>query len=173
MSDYIIRRGEYRDLQRLAEIYNQAILKKEYTGDTRPFSAEERTEWFREHSGVRFPLYVYERCGMVSGYAYLSPYRPGREALKYVCEVSYYIGFEYHRQGIGSVLLKFMIDEARNLGFLNIIAIVLDCNTGSKALLKKFGFREWGCLAKVAVIENNEYSHLYYGLRIAEHGLIK
>lgn len=40
--------------------------------------------------------------------------------------------------------MEFMLSEAQRLGFRTLVAILLDCNSASIALLKKYGFSEWG-----------------------------
>lgn len=161
-----IRKAEILDLTRLTEIYNQAILTKLCTCDTETFTVQERKKWFDEHQENQFPIFVYERKGKVVGYSYISPYRSGRNALRFVCEISYYIDFDYHRQGIGSQLVDYTIREAKDYGFKNLIAILLSCNCGSVTLLKKLGFSQWGILSEIAHFEDISYSHLYYGKKI-------
>ncbi len=62
-----------------------------------------------------YPLYVYEENDSVIGYIHLSGYRPGRRAMKYIAEVSYYIHEDHHRKGIGSKMMTFIINEAKSL----------------------------------------------------------
>lgn len=161
-----IRKAAITDLTRLTEIYNQAVLSQQSTCDTQPFSAQERRQWFDEHQTDRFPLWVYETEGKAVGYAYISPYRSGRSALRAVCEISYYLDFDYHGRGIGSRLMAYTIQEARQRGFKYMIALLLSCNGGSISLLKKFGFSEWGAMPDIAQFEAAAYSHLYYGRKL-------
>lgn len=46
------------------------------------------------------------------------------------------------------------------------LAILLSCNESSRALLTKFGFEHWGTLPDIAQIDDNVYSHFYYGLKL-------
>lgn len=161
-----IRKAEKTDLTRLTEIYNQAILTKRCTCDTQIFTVEERKQWFNEHQTDRFPVWIYETEEKVVGYSYITPYRSGRNALRDVCEISYYLDFDYHRKGIGSQLVDYTIQEVKKRGFDNIIAILLSCNSRSIMLLKKFGFSEWGVLPEIAKFEDVSCSHLYYGKKI-------
>ena len=162
----MIREATIHDLERLTEIYNQAILSKKATADTETFTAEQRREWLLSHNNKRTPLLVYEDCGTVLGYCYLSEYRPGRRALESIAEISYYIDFDYHRRGIASKLIQSIIDAAIALEYRNLLAILLSCNHGSIALLEKHGFKLWGTLPDVVRIDADVYSHFYYGLNI-------
>lgn len=161
----MIRQATMNDLGRITAIYNQAIKSRKATGDTEIFTTEQRKHWFASHNDKRTPVFVYENCGKVVGYCYLSEYRPGRQALKSIAEISYFIDFEYHRKGIGSKLAQHTIHAAKELGYKNLLAILLSCNNGSIALLKKYGFELWGTLPDIVYIDDNVYSH-YYGLKL-------
>ncbi|MDL2217242.1 N-acetyltransferase family protein [Christensenellaceae bacterium OttesenSCG-928-M15] len=161
--DALIRRATDGDLARITEIYNQAIAAGTCTGDLRPFRTEERRAWLKEHTNKRTPAYVYEENGDVSGYIYLSAYRPGREALSGTAEISYYVDFICHGRGIGSALLSYMLKEAKEVGYETLLAVVLECNVGSMALLEKHGFSQWGVLPGVAKMNGKTYAHFYYG----------
>ena len=161
--DGVIRPAERRDLPRLTAIYNQAIRTGACTCDLTEFTEAERLPWFWEHQNPAWPLLVYELEGRAIGYAYLTPYRKGREALRHFAEVSYYVDFACHGRGVGSSLLASAIDAARRLDYHQLVAILLSCNGPSIALLKKFGFAEWGCLPDVAELPGGICSHLYYG----------
>jgi len=154
------------DLPRLTDIYNQAIATFGCTCDTTPFTPEDRQAWFNDHQTDRYPLFVYESEGRVLGYAYLSPYRSGREALKSIAEISYYVDFAAHRRGIATHLVHHTLHAAHHLGYKNLVAILLECNTPSIALLESFGFEPWGTLPMVAKLQNQHFSHLYYGLKL-------
>jgi len=163
----MFRNATFTDLEKITEIYNQAIASKKSTSDMQPFTAKQREGWFFEHNGnKRTPIYVYEEDGAVVGYCYLSAYRPGRQALEGIAEVSYYVDFKYHRKGIGIKLLQYSIYEAKKLGYKNLFAIVISSNDGSVVLLKKCGFKLWGVLPDIVYIDNKIYSHFYYGLNL-------
>lgn len=165
--DLRMRKAQPGDLKRLTEIYNEAILDGRCTCDTQVFTVEERREWMDSHNDPRYPLYVCEKGGIVVGYGYISKYRSGRMALKDVAEISYYLDFSCRRMGIGTFIMGFLVEKARELAFKNLVAILLACNAGSIALLKKFGFEVWGILPKIACLrDGNDYSHVYYGRKL-------
>lgn len=161
-----IRIAKKEDLSSIVNIYNQAILTKKCTADTETFEVKDKINWFNQHNCKLYPLYVYEIDQKIVGYIYLSPYRPGRKAMKYIAEISYYIHKDYQRLGIGSQMMDFTINQAKELGFRDLVAILLEWNIPSVKLLKKFSFTEWGRLPDIADFDGNLCSHLYYGLKI-------
>ena len=154
------------DLDAIDEIYNQAIGLKFSTAHTEPFSREERLAWYGEHDSDRYPVYVWEENGLVTGWISFNPYRKGRKALQSAAEISYYVHTGFLRMGIGHRLIEYAIARADKLKFKTLIAILLEPNTASIALLDKFGFEKWGDMPSIAEIDGGEYNHQYYGLRI-------
>ncbi|MFC2110934.1 GNAT family N-acetyltransferase [Bacteroidota bacterium] len=166
-----IRLANIKDLSQINDIYNLAIPSKKSTAHTCAISIDERQEWFKEHKDVKYPIFVAESNEKIIGWISLSPYRCGRMALQYVAEVSYYIHPENQKQGIGSLLLKYVIENANKYELKNLIAILLEHNIPSIKLLEKFGFEKWGHMPDIADFDGKEYGHLYYGLRLIDKTL--
>ena len=154
------------DVAAITEIYNQAIELGNATAHTSAVSEAERRAWLADHSPAKHPVFVAETEEAVAGYVYLSPYRPGREALEHTKEISYFVHEDFRGQGIGSALIEHAIDQCPALGVRHLFAILLDNNPASIALLKKFGFEQWGHMPRVADFDGEEVGHYYYGLRL-------
>jgi len=165
--DRTIRKIEIADLDAVNEIYNQAVRSKYQTAETEETSLEYRRRWYEEHLSGNCPVFVIEDLGEVVGWVSLGEYRKGRRALSYTSEVSFYIRQDKQGQGIGTQLLKFAIDRAREISIKTLIAILLEPNTPSIRLLEKFNFQKWGDMPNVADFDGIECNHQYYGLRIA------
>ena len=175
-----IRIATEADIPAITEIYNQAIALKSATADISPVSIESRLAWLGEYPADSYPVFVAEDqsaaesgnpganpgAGAV-GYCSLSPYRPGRMALRHTAEISYYIHEDFRGQGLGSALMVHAIAQCPALGFRSLFAILLDINTNSTRILEKFGFEQWGHMPAVADFDGTEVGHLYYGLRVA------
>lgn len=159
----IIRLAQIADLPVLVDIYNQSIPSKQSTGDTQPVTVEDRITWFREHDPEKHPIFVAEADGQVVGWCSLSAYRPGREAFRFTREISYYVDFAYHRQGIAKALVEHAIAACPALQIKHLFAIVLEGNQASLTLLQKMGFEQWGYLPRVADFDGKEVGHFYYG----------
>ena len=122
----------------------------------------------KEHTKDKYPIYVATLNDKVTGWLSISPYRPGRLALKHTAEVSYYVDYGYHRMGICSKLLSNAINICPSLEIKTIFGILLETNKASIALLEKFNFQKWGLMPAIADFEGKEVGHLYYGLRITK-----
>lgn len=166
--DFQIRLAAVEDLSAITEIYNQAIALKSATADTSPVSENSRQTWLAEHSADKYPVFVADDQGTVMGYSSLSPYRPGRMALRYTAEISYYIHEDFRRLGVGSRLIERAIELCPRLRIKTLFAILLDINSDSIDILEKFGFRKWGHMPNVADFGGAECGHLYYGRRVVE-----
>ena len=128
--------------------------------------ADDRKNWFEAHTPNKYPILVAEKDDVIVGYLAIDSYRPGRMALRHTAEVSYFVHFEHHRQGIASNLLKHAICMCPSLQIKTIFAILIDSNHESIRLLEKHGFEKWGHMPRVAEFDGIEVGHLYYGLRI-------
>ncbi len=161
-----IRPALFEDLTSIVTIYNEAIRTRKATGNLWEFSVKERVEWFKKHNQDSFPIYVAELNGDVVGYVNLSEYRPGREAMTKIAEVSFFLKNEHKRIGIGSALLDHVIEDCSRIGKSTLIGFVLDVNFESVKLLTKFGFKEWGRLPSTINIDDKVHDHLIYGLKV-------
>lgn len=124
LMDVKIRLASLKDLNRIIEIYNQAVKTKSSTADINPIKVKDRINWFKEHKQEKHPIYVAETEGKVVGWISLSQYRKKREALKYSAEISYYIDNDYQKKGIGTKLVDYIIKQSVILGIKNLVAII-------------------------------------------------
>lgn len=161
----IIRKAQEKDLEAINRIYNQAVELKA-TADTEPVSAASRMDWFGKHDPALYPVFVSEAESRVTGWLSFSAYRPGRSALRYTAEISYYIDSSFHQTGIGTALVRFAIENAPAYAFRNLFAIILETNTGSIRLMEKCGFEKWGFLPRIADFGGKVCGQVYYGLNL-------
>ena len=165
-----IRIATAGDIPAITEIYNQAIAMQSATADMSPVSIESRHTWLSEHAPNEYPVYVAESQGTITdgvlGWCSLSPYRPGRAALRATAEISYYVHEDHRRAGVGSELIAHVLEQCPGLGIKALFAILLDINTDSTRILEKFGFEQWGHMPNVADFNGHECGHLYYGRRV-------
>jgi len=127
---------------------------------------DRRLQWFRSHDRDRYTIQIIELDNFIIGWSSLSRYREGRQALQSTAEISYYIHSDYQSLGYGSYLIEQTIKVGQENGFINLVALLLSSNIASMGILLKFQFEEWGRIPSAALIENQWFDHLFYGLRI-------
>jgi L-amino acid N-acyltransferase YncA len=160
-----IRLAIATDLPAVIEIYNAAIPTRIATADTEPITVESRQEWFAKHRGNR-PLWVLEVEGKIAAWLGLTSFYGGRPAYDGTAEVSIYIAPQHQRQGYGSVLLQWAIDQCAGLGVTTLLAMYFDHNVGSQRLFKAFGFEPMGHLPEIAVLDGTKRGLIIAGKRI-------
>lgn len=165
-----IRIAKSEDLGAIVDIYNQAIAAGQKTAHLKPVTVDERSKWFSDHTPDKYPIFVTRDKNEITGFLTVSAYRPGREALRFTAEVSYYVHSDHQRKGVATNLLRYAIGMCPSLHIKTLFAILLESNHGSIKLLEKFGFEKWGYMPKVADFNGIEVGHLYYGLRIENAG---
>jgi len=161
-----IRSAEETDYLQIVSIYNHAVDEKFATADTEYITFESREEWFAQHSPQTYPIFVAEEKDQVIGWCSLSPHRPGRKALRTVAEISYYIHKDHRRKGVANSLITHTMKKAKDLGFKNLITILLDLNKTSIYILEKFGFEKWGHLPNIADINGVVCGQFIYGKQL-------
>jgi len=147
----------------IIEIYNQAVSERFRTADTEPVSVSSRRAWFDEHRADTYPIFVHRRQTLIVGWCSLSPYRAGRQALREVAEISYYVHRDWRGRGIGAKLVSHAVQAAPALGLRNLLAILLDVNTPSVRLLQKQGFIQWGHLPMIVNFQGTLCGQYVYG----------
>jgi L-amino acid N-acyltransferase YncA len=158
-----VRLAVEADLPAIDAIYNQAIAGRFLTADLKPIGAQRRREWFDVHDSARYPVFVYKDDGQVLGWLSLSAYRPGREALQDVAEISYYVDEAHRGEGIGTRLMEHALAESIHMKKRVLFAVIIEGNDASLALLKKFGFEQWGYLPQVIACYGEVRGQLYLG----------
>ena len=111
-------------------------------------------------------MFVYELEEDVLGYSHILPHRKDIKISDKVGEISCYVDFYYHGFGIAKKLIDHTIQSAKELGYTNLVATLLDCNRESIALLKKYDFEMLETLPNTTKLGNKYCSHLCYGLKL-------
>jgi len=163
-----IRKAKLKDNLRITEILNQAISAGNATAITETLKPEERLEWLKEHLNGKYTVYVAEIDGFIVGWLSLSPYRKGRQAFKRLAEITYYIDYGHHRQGVVKALFGKAADHCKRYNINTLVAFLYAKNTASVKLLKKFGFEQWGLFPKTICIGDKELDHVIFGKRLLQ-----
>lgn len=95
------------------------------------------------------PLLVAIVDGKVVGYAYANPWRP-KPAYRHTVEDSVYLAPEWTNRGLGSALLRSLLDVCARSNIRQVIAVIADTGSdASTALHRRLGFTHAGRLTAV------------------------
>jgi L-amino acid N-acyltransferase YncA len=145
----VVRPAELRDAPDIARIYNQGIERRIATFETRPRTPTEIEPWF---GNPRHPILIATIEGEPAGWIAASTYRP-RECYAGIAEFSVYIASEHQGKGVGSRLMEAFIPACEAAGMWKLVSRIFPENTASRALCRKFGFREVGTYEKHAQLD--------------------
>lgn len=146
-----VRQATLEDTPSILRIYNQGIEDRIATLETETKDSSYMEAWFKDHQG-RFSVLVAEREGSVIGWASLNPYSH-RCAYRGVADLSIYIHREYRGQGIGSILLDSLEEEARKNEFRKIVLFTFPFNGNGQGLYRKMKYREVGVFESQGILD--------------------
>lgn len=142
-----IIKAQREHLAEIVSIYNWAITHTAATFDTEVKTVETQTPWFEKHNGD-FVLFVAIANGKVQGWAGVAPWSD-RCAYDGTGEVAIYVDPDTHGKGIGSELLKKVIDWGAEKKFRTLISKITSTSGHSLYLHKKMGFESIGVMKNV------------------------
>ena len=140
--EVIMRRARRSDADAINDIFNQAVTEGESDLDIDVKDTEYRRQWLAYHNR-RHPVYVGELEGRVVCWVALSPYS-GHYAYDGVAELEMYVAPQYRHQGLGGLLLKFIEQQAMNLGYYKIVLSVYAANLQALHAYRRAGYRDVG-----------------------------
>lgn len=137
-----VRPANFDDAKAIVEIYNPEVLESVVTLDLVPRSLDQQLSYISERSGAHVVLVAEIGSGTetkIVGFASLSPYRD-RPGYRTSVENSVYVHREHQRQGVGNILLRSIIDQARAHGFHALFAKIAGAQPASMSLHERHGF---------------------------------
>lgn len=147
---FVVREAVDRDLPDVREIYNHYVANSTVTFDESPWTlAALRTKFARVRE-LSYPFLVAESPnGVVLGFAYVYPWKE-KAAYRFTVENSIYLGPASTGKGLGTALMRELLDRAKAAGVKEVIAVIADRGAeGSIALHERFGFEKTGSMGRV------------------------
>ena len=135
--------------------------------DTVPRTIEEMARKISDIEAKGWPFLVAERRGEVVGYAYVTQFRD-RPAYSFACEDSVYVRADEIGCGVGSLLMRELIQAAAACGFRQIIAVAGGGEPASVALHAKMGFQHAGRMRSVGRKFGRWLDTVYMQLELGE-----
>lgn len=134
-----VRAATVQDAAAVARIYNAGLDGRNATFETTHRTAPDMAERI---TGTRAPYaFLVADDGGVQGWAATYPYSP-RPAYDGVAEYSVYVAEP--GRGTGALLLAELLRRAEESGLHKVTSRVFPENAASRALARRFGFREVG-----------------------------
>ena len=142
-----IRQFRSNDWNAVHEIYEQGLLTRNATFETQ---VPDYDSWIKKfHSHL---LWVAVNDGHVIGWAGLQPVSI-RKVYEGVVEVTIYVHNDSAGKGIGTALMKHLIEESEKNGIWTLYASIFPENTISIRLHVSHGFREIGYREKIGKLD--------------------
>ena len=139
MNTTMLRDARAADLPAISAIYNYYVLHSTCTYQIEPETLADGEAWFSLHAADKYPVVVVEVDGQVVGWGSLSKFH-ARAGYDPSVEASVYIAQEFHRRGLGRMILENLIERARTAGFHTLIGGASADQSASIALQESLGF---------------------------------
>ena len=143
----MIRPAVERDLIKVLEIYNDAVLNTTAVYTYHAQTLEERKLWFQKKMEDHLPVLVFEENNEVLGFATYGPFRAW-PAYKYTIEHSVYVDIGARKLGIGSALVQEIVNLADERNYTTIVAGIDASNKNSISMHEKLGFEYSGTIRR-------------------------
>ncbi len=140
MPELLIRPYSPADAPALTRIYGHYVRDTVITFETEEPDEAEMAARFAAIVGKKHPMLVAVEGDFIAGYAYASTYRP-RQAYRFTCEDSIYLAPEAVGRGLGGKLLAQLIEESRQAGLKQMLAVITAERENSIRLHARHGFR--------------------------------
>jgi len=154
------------DLPLIVDIYNSTVPGRMVTADTSPVSVESRQAWFHAHTPEKWPLWIVETAGQAAGWVSLQHFY-GRPAYNATAEISIYLHPDFRGKGLGKLALAGAMERCPALGIENLLGVIFAHNWPSIQLFLQMGFREWGHLPDIAVLDGIKRSVKILGKKLS------
>lgn len=133
----------------ILEILNEAILYSTALYDYKPRDPSSMVAWFQAKDSASYPVVgAFDDYGRLLGFATYGAFR-NWPAYKYSVEHSVYVRQECRGVGIGSSLMRRLIEEAKCQNYHTMVGGIDASNLVSLALHSKLGFQYVGTIKQV------------------------
>jgi phosphinothricin acetyltransferase len=147
-----VRPARADDAEAICRVYNQGIEDRVATLETELRTPEERRQWLAARSS-RHPVIVAEAAdGTVAGWGSLNVFN-AREAYRFVADFSVYVERDHRGKGVGTLMLKRLIELGREHGYHKLVLSAFPTNASGMALYTRLGFRTVGVYKEQGLLD--------------------
>ena len=162
-----VRPASVDDADAIAAIYAEHVNSGTASFDTVPRSVAETKEKIAEISHSGWPFLVAVVDAEVVGYAYVTRFRD-RRAYSFTCEDSVYVRDDQAGKGVGSTLMRALIQNSITCGFRQMMAVIGGGEPASVALHARMGFEHVGQMRSVGRKFGRWLDTVYMQLELGE-----
>ena len=156
----VIRPPKWEDLEGLMEYINSLIDEKVDIYRTEKVTREEEAEWLAKRLASIDKGDVIHVVAEVDGEVIAgAEVQKQRYLMSHVGILGIGIRSGFRGIGIGTVIMKTLIEESKKAGLKVLVVDVFDTNNIAKELYKKMGFKETGKIPK-GICKNGKYTDL-------------
>ena len=160
----MIRMAEKSDVARMLAIYAPYVRDTAISLEYDPPTLSEFEARY-DRIASRYPWIVWEEGGRVMGYAY-ADVALSRAAYQWDADLSIYLAPETRGKGVGHILYDWMEQKLRELGYVNLYALVTSDNAMSCRFHERRGYALLGVLRKSGFKFGRWHDVSWYGLRL-------
>lgn len=138
---FLIRPYQQSDAPAILDIINDSILYTSHNYDYEPKTLSELMKLFEEKISGDYPILVGEVAGEIGGYATYGRFR-AKPGYNKTIEHSIYLNKKAQSKGLGTAMMRQLIEIAAGKDFHVMIAGMDSENTGSYQFHERLGFKE-------------------------------
>jgi phosphinothricin acetyltransferase len=144
----MIRDATESDVPAILAIYNDVLATSTAIFSELPATLDDRLQWFRARRDVGYPVLVATDGSGVLGFASFGDFRswPG---YRHTIEHSVHVRADARGRGVGTELVRVLLERAAALGKHVMVAGVDADNVGSIRMHERLGFQRAGTLRHV------------------------
>ena len=168
LSDFSLRNANEADLPAMVNIYNATIPSRMVTADLEPVTVESRRPWLAAHQESSRPIWVLcDKTETVAAWLSFDQFYP-RAAYDGTAMLALYVSPLQRRLGLGRHLLQTAIQRAPAMRLHSLLGYIFGHNGPSLRLFEAQGFKPWGHLPRIAVLDGIQRDLIIVGLRVAK-----
>jgi phosphinothricin acetyltransferase len=143
-----IRDAAPTDFDEITAIYNEILTNSTAIYNDRPVTCQDRLAWRNARLAQGYPVLVATDDNRILGFGSFGDFRPW-PGYRFTVEGTVHIHGDARGRGVGTMLLRAIVDRAQTLGKHTMIAGVDSENAASIRFLERFGFQQAGRLHEV------------------------
>jgi phosphinothricin acetyltransferase len=149
MENPLIRAARPEDLPGILDIYNEVVENSTAIFALLPVTLDDRLAWFRQRREAGYPVMVALEDERVAGYSSFGEFRGAWSGYRYSVEHSVHVHRDFRGRGLGSALVRALLEPAAAMGKHVMIGAIDAANVPSLRLHDRLGFQQVGHFREV------------------------